>query len=358
MVSVIQKIVSVNSTLFQAQPRIPPRLTSHQEPGYIENYDSMTMWYDVFRYESNTIALGPPLMNHWLSVLNGTVYVKKDDETEIRSEFEIRGRNKCYWLSVKESALSLKLVTSEAQYEVPVAPNHSEWFSGRRVLLVKSKNNKLHWIKDWVQHHVEKHQADAVLFYDNHSTDYAADDILKTIASIEGVLTAVVVKWDFPYGVHGDLSNIWDSDYSQYCIQEHARRRFLATARCVLSCDIDELIITQDSTSVFEKCENSESGYLNFTGFWVECCKPGAARETIAHSDHCFRVKNSVCPSKWAVVPSRCPESAQWMIHEVYNMPIRQTPEIHFMHCRGISTSWKYEREVNVQYNAAVHDFI
>ncbi len=355
MSALIKKIISPNPISIQGELRTPPRSKDEMERDYMDNFDASTMWYDVFSFENTVIALGPPLMNQWPKIMKSSIYAGTNILNRIPEDFEIRGKNKCYWLSIKSNADKLKLITSDGEYDIDVSGNETESFRDRRVLLVKSKNNKLNWVKDWVMHHVKRHKADAILFYDNQSTDYTSEDILEMISAIDGIHTAIVVKWDFPYGVNGFATNLWDSDYSQYCILEHARRRFLYNAKSVLSCDIDELIITENNASIFEMCENSETGYLKFEGKWIECCDQNISADNITHFDHKYIVKNSVCPTKWVVVPSMCTEDMQWRVHDVSNMIASPSEKITFLHFKCISVSWKYKRTDIRKYDPEIH---
>ena len=59
-------------------------------------------------------------------------------------------------------------------------------FAGRNCLMTLSRDNALDWIRDWAAFHVREHGADAVLFFDNGSTDYRPEEILAASPASRG----------------------------------------------------------------------------------------------------------------------------------------------------------------------------
>jgi hypothetical protein len=224
-------------------------------------------------------------------------------------------------------------------------------FRDRKVLLTQSRNNELQWIHDWVHFFARKHGCDAVLLYDNASTNYDADCLQNVILSIPGIEIGLVVRWPYKYGPpgserHHPIKIPWDSNYSQIGVLQHARHRFLSHAQAVVNADVDELVITRDKSSVFDLVTGSDTGYLRYTGRWIEGVTESAS-ETCRHLDFFYR---DAAPSeplmpKWAVAPRRCPDQARWLPHKVENMkPDRVSASVTYRHFRAISTSWKYSR--------------
>ena len=170
-----------------------------------------------------------------------------------------------------------------SQSEITVQPNNCELFN-RKVLLTQSKNNDLAWIGDWVTFFARHHGCDAVLFYDNASTNYEMKAIYETISSTPGIEVVVVVHWPYKYGPPGtdrvpglEKKLPWDSNYSQLGLLEHARTRFLSYAASVVNADVDELVLTKERVSIFELVSRSETGYLSYPGYWIETATNSAA---------------------------------------------------------------------------------
>ncbi len=54
----------------------------------------------------------------------------------------------------------------------------------------------------------------------------------------------------------------------------------------------------------------------------------------------------NLCPTKWAVVPRRCPVDAQWSVHVILGIrgQILFLRDAAYRHFRQITTNWKYRR--------------
>jgi hypothetical protein len=158
---------------------------------------------------------------------------------------------------------------------------------------------------------------------------------------------AVVVDWPFKFGPQGGPWNVWDSDYCQYAILEHARHRFLSLAAGVVSLDVDELVITEGRTSIYELLTRSRTGYLLFPGIWIESATK-AGNGTRRHLDYVYRLIRPTegMDPKWAAVPARCSPQSQWAVHHIIGMQSddEAAPLVSFRHFRAINTNWRLAR--------------
>jgi hypothetical protein len=187
------------------------------------------------------------------------------------------------------------------------------------------------------------------LLYDNASTNASCSEIQPTIAAVPGIETAVVVSWPYQFGPQGGPQRIRDSDYSQYGTLEHARHRFLSSARAVLQGDVDELVLTEGGVSVFDLATKSGTGYIRYGGHWVESATATPpAPATRCHKQYFYR---AIAPThevreKWTAVPRRCPPSSQWCVHDVTCMSpdpsASARPSIR--HFKAINTNWNHNR--------------
>ncbi len=331
----------------QPSRRASPRPKHLRALDYDEKFDSLTVFYDCFRAADRcgTIMLGPPLLNLESIVLRalhrayGLSWFQSIPVRRFDRHSQIRiGR-------VDDVNLPPGLFRQD---RLLVQPNCSELFRGSRVALTLSRDNELHWIKDWVRFFVVKHRADAILIYDNASTKYASDEIRAAINSVQGVAVGVVVDWPYRYGVQDHEP--FDSDYCQYGVLEHARYRFLAHAQAVVNSDIDEFPITSSGESLFDIALRSGTGYLKYGGQWVENASPSADAKN-ARRRHNHYIYRSTSPSydtsdisrtlKWTVIPARCPPDAQWKVHLVTQMtPDPLSSLVRFRHFRAINTNW------------------
>jgi hypothetical protein len=329
--------------------RAMPRPANLRQPDYEERFDSLTIFYDCFRSTDakRCVFIGPPLLNLAPIVLPTLqrVFHCKDtlDERVGQNPSQL-------WLRTTKGLVELP-AGMFAQSTIAIQTNLCDVFRDRKVLLTQSRNNELQWIHDWVHFFARKHGCDAVLLYDNASTNYDADCLQNVIQSVPGIEIGLVVRWPYKYGPpgserHHPIKIPWDSNYSQLGVLQHARHRFLSHAQAVVNADVDELVLTRYKSSVFDLVARSDTGYLSYTGHWIEGATESAS-ETCRHVDFFYRDATPGEPlmPKWAVSPRRCPDHARWLPHKVENMkPDRVSASVSYRHFRAISTSWKYSR--------------
>lgn len=343
--------------------RIPPRALDLQDDLYRSEFDYKTVFYDVFHSsdKSRIVFIGPPLLNLLPAVrAGGFELAGRLVEPEVKEKDRVAE----IWLpSSGGSAQTLTLSVEFGKIELNVSANFSNLFEHRRVIVTKSKNNNLCWIRDWAQYYSRIHDADGILFYDNGSDLYELSDVEGALRLGAPDCQIVVVSWNFPWGRPGVRGTSWDSDFCQYGILQHARWRFLDGARAVLSCDIDELIVRENDTTVFGAVESSQSGKILIGGEWIQPVylqKPsGQSNDVPSFANFGYRQSPEVriSPTKWAVVPSRCPARSQWKVHTVSGMD--NDPEaaqhLRLCHFRSTSTGWKYNRDRILEYSPNIH---
>jgi hypothetical protein len=358
-----------------APRRQPLRPPAFRIDGFDEKYDFDTLFYDAFFDAAGreVVALGPPLLNlrPALARMRATAL---PSGTPCHLRIREMDRHAQVRIAVPPGTERLTLAGELGDFVLTPRPNRCALFHGRRVLFTLSRNNRLDWIQDWIRYHRDIHGADAVLIYDNASTRYGPGELAAAIAAVSGIAGAIV-SWPFKYGPQGlDAKRFWDSDYCQNGAWEHARRCFLARARSVMNADIDELVVSNGDAGAFEAAERSPFGIVRYRGAWV----PGIAGLTrtatdqapIRHRDfeHILRPLHSRrfgvlpavadrCPPKWAVVPARCPERAQWCAHNIKRwiaaLPV--TARFSYRHFREINDNWKYDRSPRVAYDPVRH---
>jgi hypothetical protein len=256
-------------------------------------------------------------------------------------------------------------------FVLPPCDDEGERFTGRRVLMTMSKNNNLRWIQDWMCFHRDVHGADAMLLFDNGSTDYTASELCEAVGAVDGYAVTDVVAWPYLYGPQGTMSGTgWDSHFSQLGMLETARRRYLATAAAVMNADVDELVVPRRGTgSVFAAAAAARQSVISYHGVWVPNITPDLQNSVPRHRDfhHLEHVRwelgrhriprRSWFPNKWTVVPHRTPDTAQWMVHAVQGVPASRivSRRYRFAHFRGLSNSWKYDRQTRERLDPRLH---
>jgi hypothetical protein len=331
--------------------RVPPRKPEDMQDDYLEKYDSHTVFYDVFQSGDDIWLCGPPASN-LKEPLEKAVW--RVDGTEVGHAVELSD-----WGRVQRSRIvgegygrHLTLDLGSTGFSAVIAPDESDLFAGQRTIITKSKDNDLVWIQDYLRYYHLVHGVTGVVLYDNNSTRYTPQDVADAIAQVDGITTAVVVDWAFPFGPNGGPKKIWDSDYCQYGMLEHGHFRYLRKAAGVISTDIDELILTDDGRTVFEHAAESELGAVSFSGYWMAKATrtPMDPDRQRRFTDYHHRAKGTTTV-KWALIPSLVDDqSTQWRIHSVAGLPVASThtEKVHHRHFQGVNNGWKYARSESV----------
>jgi hypothetical protein len=357
--------------------RIPSRPRHRQPQGFDTNFDFRTIIYDAFYLpeRNELLIIGPPFLNLH-DMANGIIATSGVETFPVLAQELDRHMRITVQLHGRPDHVVLQSQMGDVR--VPVIEADQQTFAGKRVLLTLSKNNRLEWICDWIRFHQDHHGANAVLLYDNNSTLYTLDELASAIASLSGIDAIKVIHWPYKYGPQGHGYSYWDSDFCQSGALEDARWRYLQCARSVLNLDIDELVLPR-SQSVFERVESEPSGYIAFRGQWVvdaNCSDNGDPLEDtpLLHRNYFLRLRPrwdrfswkgwrvvpgrvNTCPRKWAAVPNRHPNHAQWQVHRVRGIAgsRRVDARAEYRHLRPISTSWNYSRRVAEPFSATAH---
>jgi len=363
--------------------RDPPRPEHDRQTNYLEQFDFDTLFYDVFHYPAKDciIALAPPALNCAGCLDQARFYLPGGEE--LRRTYRYGGSslqmNCQFRLQLQGRPCPREVVMKLGQRrEVVRVQSADRLLDNRRVVLTLSRNNSLDWIRDWAIFNVTIHGADAILLYDNASTEYSTAQLVEALRDIPGLAVAMVISWPFPYGPGVGPSNTQDSFYCQPASLEHARWRFCSKALGVLNADIDELLVSDSGRSVFDQLESCRQSVIEFNGIWCQKVTRGRAGKggNVRHSECRYnfrsqrrarrvRIEKMLCRKKWAVAPSRCPETVDWGVHGVYPAApatLRTIDSWRFVsgdlcyrHFYQISTGWKTSRSAVPRYSLIRH---
>ena len=346
--------------------RESPRPCELRNAAYADQFDWDTLFYDCYRVGPHVVLQGPPYRN-----LIGPLLASRPLAQAMRRwlgrpclvDRDYRGE---VWL--RSDASHLILAGPIGTYDLPIGPDLSHRFAGRRVIHTLSKDNAPRWIHDWIQFYRAEHGADGVLIYDNGSARYGAADLQADLRRAFPDMVIHVVSWPFRYGPQGGLAGAvngreapWDSDYCQTGSLQHARLRWLGQARSVLNVDIDELVLGTCGVPIFEATERSASGFIKFAGQWISAASPAPANaQTSRHADfiHRDRRETRACPPKWCIVPARHhPLRTSWSVHNLFGSRHNRRIDGRFTyrHMMAISDSWKEDRQIACHFDAADH---
>jgi hypothetical protein len=359
---------------FSAHRREPIRPAAFRGETFDRDFDDATLFFDAFEAGPGKIVLlGPPFLNLAQAIAQTQFFA---GSARCNTRARRLDRHAQVWLEAPAHTLRLTAKGPMGDFEIAVAERKTKLFEKRRAIFTMSKNNPIAWILDWVRFNRDIHGADAVLIYDNNSTDYDSATLSRALSGVEGIVRSVVVEWPFKYGPQGiDVKRFWDSDFCQLGAWEHARWRFLQHAKCVMNSDVDELVVSTTGKSVFERAETSFSGLARYYGRWVVgIADRSPARDSDRmprHRDYTVRLRAPTwrskllikrdadrCQPKWTLAPQRCPPRAQWKVHTIDSWwPSRlTTSEFSFRHFREIGSDWKYPRTHREPFDPTRHE--
>lgn len=326
-----------------ARDRITP--AEARTSDYDEKYDFHTFCYDAFDVEGAAALVGPPLLN--LEPVANINY----DRIARNALLHIDRRRKVDVIHAEgwSAGRTFTVDLGGLAFNRTVGRNHRKAFAGRKVILTMFKFEPLVWLREWIEFNVRYHGADAALIYCNDLPHLTPQQVIDGLSDIDGLTTLCVVDFPFPYGPDRGL---WDANFCQFGMLEHARLKYLTEASGVLVGDIDELVITSDHRSAFAILDESNEGYLFFGGKFVstatgeEATKPVLDRR---HRHYCF-VSSTVAGAhpfvgtKWIIAPAKA-GSAQWQTHRVSGFATQQLrTDVELRHFLHISTGWKESR--------------
>ena len=157
------------------------------EPAHLEEcFDADTLFYDVFFEPTNRhlVAVGPPLGNLQLDLkiyANGKPIKHRVIQQAAQKSYLVRGK-----VSRVEKLNDILIQANGHQWELSV-PENNGGTGHQFTLCAIQKDNKEHWIKDWIEHY-RKIGVDRVILYDNNSEKLPDVD-------------AVVIPCPYKYGL-------------------------------------------------------------------------------------------------------------------------------------------------------------
>ncbi len=217
------------------------------EPAHLQEcFDADTLFHDIFFEPTNQhlVAVGPPLGNLRTDL---NIYVNGEPV-----KFNVI-RRAAKWLHLIRGEVNrvakqndILIRANGYQWELSV-PENDSGTGYRFTLCAKQKDNREHWIKDWIEHY-RKIGVDRVILYDNNSEELPDVD-------------AIVVPCPYKFGL-----NKYRSLYGRRVYKTTFLQGSLLTICCykyrsghLLSFDIDELLQVKS----LEKYEGRKVVYFN-----------------------------------------------------------------------------------------------
>lgn len=361
--SEVRLIRSGNSSAFLAEGaplrRLPRRPQQKRPKEFMDRFEDRALVYDCFWHAcgEHILLVGPPPMN-LLPVLRAASYAALPSGAHLHPRFHASLSTMLTELSnAPADTTAVRMTVDDQVFDMPVQPNHSAEFAGRRVLFTMSQDNDLGWIAEWARWHAKMHGTDAIVFFDNGSSRYGTAEIEETLLGVEGIAKVAVQSWPHTYGMTDPALSLnpFYILFLQVSSMSVALRRYAAEAHGLLNCDIDELVRTPAGTTIFDICKQSSHGLVAMRGRFIEP-EPdaGAPAEGRTHRHYCryhADPKQAVSrPNKWIIDPTRAwvkKLSVRPYMHWIEGRPwfSKSTPDgVYYRHFRGINTNWKHER--------------
>lgn len=331
-------LIPESSPVRRRHVRKPERWTEH----YLERYDNTTFVYDCFYQPEKGcyVVTAPRFLNLW-HYLKHRLFVNGQP---------FKGRIKRFtWQRCEQAEIyapasaQLTIEAEDFTGTLPVRQTEQDRFAGLNVALAMNKNNKLEWIQDWALYHTHNHCLEGVCLFDNGSTDYSREELLNTLKALPGLKQVAVVHSPFPYGPVNKSKKLEISPrFLQTSMFNLARRDLFNKARAILSVDIDELVVANGKTSVFDAAANSWLGAVSFRELRVH---PNHGEASAANHRSHIMVKDDAKPgnTKWCVKGQGFMNRFGWAVHRFGGgfFPLTETKAFTYLHCHSTTTNWK-----------------
>jgi len=218
---------------------VPPECRSGE---FDDEYDSRTFIYDVFFVpRKQAICLICPKLYQFKSVIKHGKFTANGEQ--LKPVVKRRaGKSDEIWLPCKTHPETLRIQTGSFDHKIPVGIQDNETFRDLWCAVVKSKDNDLVWIKDWVDYHVKVHGLNGLVFFDNGSEQYSLEELHSVLINITGLKKVRVLSAPFRFGSVTLPPYRHITKFLQSGLLNIARLRYLQSAAAVLNVDIDELV--------------------------------------------------------------------------------------------------------------------
>ncbi len=318
------------------------------EPAHLEEcFDADTLFYDIFFEPTNQhlVAVGPPLGNLQVDLqidVNGEPIKISVVEQAAEQLHLVRGK-----VSRVTKQNDIRIKANAQTWELSVPANNSG--TGHRFTLCTiQKDNRGHWIKDWIEHY-RKIGVDRVILYDNNSEKLPDVD-------------AIVIPCPYKYGLHKYFSiyegRLWKTGFLQRSLLTICGYKYRSGH--LLNFDTDELLQVK-SLRKFEKRE-----LIYFDSCFVETKTDGKLPENYSFRHFVYRnahLKNEslkfiikmdrllyiphshrvrLIPKKKSI-SRRIVLELQRIRKKLMSKIVPQSGDI-FYHYKGINTGWKVDR--------------
>lgn len=339
----IEGLVFPDSSPYQ---RIAPPKCQIADSAFWDYYDHKTLFYmAIFDAQKQELTLFAPLLLNFKAIALSAKY-SIDGVSLPQPKYRQGDKFDCLILHCAKAGNLLRVDIDDFSGVIPITMPEPDLFAGTNLVFTMSRDNNLMWIRDWLIWNHKTHGADAVLFLDNGSTTYTTKDLAQTIASVPGYRRAQIVSVPFRFGPPIETASYYsDCQFLQATLLNVLWKRFMFAANAMLNVDIDELMIAPNGLAIFDAVKTARWGIIVAKGKW-RYSQPMTS--LCRHSDHYYKIETDTpCPTKYCVRPNSVAGRRILKVHNVKGlkrMPFVDRKTFQYLHCRNISTSWKYDR--------------
>jgi len=325
-------------------------------------YDYDSVWNDAIQINPTTLLMiGPPLYAtaDWLR--SSCAFF---DGNGTKLDWQCQEMDRACLTVVKTPGWIDRIgIQSPTSIDYMIINRPSMDFNGLKVIVTISKDHPISWLKQWIDYHRVVHNVEGLLLYNNRSTLYGPKDLEDQLKRDDMVIK--VVEYDVPFGIMGGglwewqgrsgTSLPWDSDFSQYVMLEHAKWRYLHSARLAINADTDELLYINGASmdDLADYCESNDDSVWLYNGTWIEPVDSitGQIASNVPFDQRRFEnywhtnySEQRGIGIKWMLNP-RKNLGYQWHLHRTFG-PNKFTEFIGFGHYLAMNTSWSWPRDV------------
>jgi hypothetical protein len=321
----------------------PPRVEVLTE-AFWEVYDTDTLAYDCIQAPSRDLLLFCPKVLNFRALFDRARFFANGEEL-VRRRWKLSRLHDVLTLRCSRPVTNLTIEIDGHLEVLSVNAVDLQSFQGLDTMVTKSRNNDLKWIQDWMKFHNRVHRINGLVFIDNGSDAYGLDELAAAMDEVPGYKKRVLIRTPLRFGPldsHCTKSSL--ATFIQVAILNIVRARFFLSARTMLNVDVDELVVGPEGVSIADATAKSLWGFKTFHGRWRY------ARRTqgrVNHADHYNADPfDAACPTKYCLRPGSFVGRRELRVHSVAHLDRKLFLDrrFSFLHCRQISTSWKYDR--------------
>lgn len=295
-------------------------------------YDFTTLFYNIFLdyNNENLVFIGPNLLNLKNKYMNLSVIF---NGLKIKNTYE---KHNTYYFCLKYNVKNIvennNVEIYLHDYKKKLIIKKNKYKCRNRILITKQKNNRSRWIVDWVKHYTNKYNVTNIIIFDNNSSNF--NSIKKKLSQFKHVK---LIPYNFPFGI----PSVFSTEFLQYSLLEIALQQFCKDDAYIFNFDIDELLVVDPNylNKIFQK----KNVYYQIKSWWV----PMTVDKNLDYSFKDFKFKNKEIRDKGGFKYIVNKQICKKMDVHSCNVKIETNKildENYFLHFKGISTSWNYER--------------